>query len=573
MAWEESLKSIGGVKTGRIPLCVRPALSIRAGSGDLTSASGTFYFEPEGTAQYQGVPRGSFSAPIYFSQAWCAEHSEVGSAWPTAAKWTDLCMFEMKYANDPDTKYALVIMLGIWDLQLTDGQLQFGLKGEIRNIDDDLVVKTFPGAGGNAPASMQQANWFGPPDGIIIVPQIVEYEGVEYITFSAGSNTYRYDRNNFVIGSGVSFNLDDIHVWAPIDYEPVDWEPDDPDDDDEGEDNEDEDGGTHWRHWDPVPDPDIPPVGVSGGGFVTPYKLTAAEMQQFGEDIFTDNIWQAISNYFSKPMDAVAGCMIIPFNPNASSVWYPKFGLTTWPHGYHKLDSDFFTVDCGSTKIDGYYGGFLDYMAKISLWLPYIGYVNLNPDEVTDEYISIKYKVDCITGACTAFVMLGYGSPNNLRTIGQYTGNCGVQVPISGESFNNAIAAGLNLMTTIAGGAAMGAITGGAGAAAMAGVAGMIGGAANMIEGMKPNITRNGAPGSTSGYLGIQYPYIIKQLPRQARASGYREYKGRCANIGGTLSAFPGSYAEVSTIKLQGCTGTIAEIEEINRLLKEGVFV
>lgn len=591
MAFEESLRSIGGLKRGPVPLCRRPEFSVRWGSADMTSNNSSFTFRPADSL----VELGNYSAPIMLSQTWCEDHAGTNTpTWQAGGEWTDLMIFEMKSQSAPETKFGLCIQIGIAWLNQTNGTLTAGARALIKNLDTDTVIKMLPTS--NNSQGGNQTNWFGTPAGLIVCPQVVNYSGVNYLTFAIAFNNNRNNPNIYQILSGMSLNIDDISVWCPAGYTPT-WVTDDPNDDDEGEDNEDEGGGSHIRHWDPVPYPSLPTIGISAGGFVTPYCLTPAEMGNFGAQCFDPDVWTAIRNYFEQPQDFVAGCMIVPFTPPASIMYKPKFGAFLWPTPYARLDSDFYEVDCGEITIDGYYGSAFDYSpyTKLSLWLPYIGYQELNPDEFTGDSLHVKYHIDCITGACIAIVstgVVGPMGPQQMQVLAQFTGNCGVQVPTSRSGFDGAVANAINILTTMA------SLAAGAGAGAaieenmaaqgtaqaargaenhmlnrQAGQASqLVGAGMSSVSTMKPNVVRNGTPGSTSGYMGVQKPYLIKEAPRQVRPSNYRHLKGYPAFIGGTLSGFNG-YAEVCDIQLNNIPATVDEIEEIYELLKGGILL
>lgn len=328
--------------------------------------------------------------------------------------------------------------------------------------------------------------------------------------------------------------------------------------------------GGHERDYDPIPIPPTPTVTSLGAGFTSLYVPTEAILHVLADEIFSDNIIQIIENYFNNPQDMIAGLSLVPFVVPVSGQYYHKVGRYTSSVAMQRASSQFIDVDCGSVLIDHYYNNFLDTspFTKIKIWLPYIGYQDLSVDDVMGCTISVKYRCDILSGACVAFIytgLVGETGPQVERVIAQYSGNCAVQVPTGSESYDNMISTAINILTT-AGATAVG------GGGMMAAVEGIASSAANYITSMKPDVRRNGTPGSTSGYMAVQKPYIIRFTPRSSIPDDFINLKGYASNRSGQLGGFPG-YVEVDSIKLENVAATDGEIQEILSLLQGGVFV
>lgn len=371
-------------------------------------------------------------------------------------------------------------------------------------------------------------------------------------------------------------------------------DPNIPPDDDDPDDDPTPGPGDREKDYDPIPIPPMPELSAVGAGFITLYSPSKTLINMLADEFFSNNILDIIKNYFSSIQEMIAGLSIVPFHVPVSGYAKHKVGLFTSDTALPLVSSQFVDVDCGSIVINNYFNNFLDYSpnTKIMLWLPYIGYQEINPDEVMGNTLSIKYRCDVLSGACDAFVMigttLGEGAATS-RIIGQFSGNVLNQVPVASNSYDEMVSSAINILTSSVGIAA-GAAIGGAGAVGAAGAAasqgggaltsavsaqvglGMGGTAANMIMNMKPNVVRNGTPGSTSGYMGVQKPYLIKIVPRDAVASNHIQLKGYPSNHGGTMSSLSG-YCEVSEIQLNNVNASVDEINEIYNLLKGGVII
>ena len=234
-----------------------------------------------------------------------------------------------------------------------------------------------------------------------------------------------------------------------------------------------------------------------------------------------------------------------------------------------------------------YYKSALDYnpLTSDTLYLPYIGYRKLDPDEVQGHTLKIKYHVDVMTGDCVAFIIRTTASemaPKE-QVIAQFSGNCGTRVAFGRQSFDNAISASIQLM-----GGAVGAIgglamlAGGAGGLVSGGkqlAEGMIassvsGMAASAVNGSKAHTERSGVMGASAGYMGVQFPYLIRQVPHQSLPDKgyYRRLNGYPCNKAGSLSSFHG-FTCIESIELSGIGATQDEKTEILNMMSAGVIL
>ena len=359
-------------------------------------------------------------------------------------------------------------------------------------------------------------------------------------------------------------------------------EVDDPNDDPENPaDQEDGGGGEHKRPVDRVPFPDIPSAGGMNAGFVTMYKLTPAEMWLFSQSFFTDTLLEALRDFFGNPMDIFVGLGIVPFIPEGNELWYPKIGNSVYisNHPLTRISNQYYVLDCGSIKLDEYGKNALDYApyTKVLIWLPYIGYRQLPVDEVMGKNIHVKYYCDCLGGDCVAIISTqvmpqGMKPPVDV-VIAQYNGNILTQVPVASVSYDNLIS---NVVNSAIGGigvmadAAAGGLDG---SAVTKQINSLTSAVAGVVNGMKPVMKRDGSPGSSSGLLSVQKPYIVRHIPNQSLPSNYVNVIGYPSNIGGSLGDGFSGLAIVEDIQLNNIPAMEPEREEIKELLREGVII
>ena len=236
------------------------------------------------------------------------------------------------------------------------------------------------------------------------------------------------------------------------------------------------------------------------------------------------------------------------------------------------------------------YDNALDYspFSKLGIYLPFIGYQDLDIDECRGSTINLKYRVDILSGACVALIKV------NGNTIYQFTGNCLTQIPITNENIQSLISDAVNV-----GIAAANART--VGAASSADIAAAEGSdkmtdvqrkaheaharvsqtnadthlqsaTANAIMGLKPQYNKTGSVSAAAAMLSVRQPYLFLTTSRMAIPKYYEHYAGFPCNMTDTLGNFQG-FTVVESIRLNDLVATTPEVEEIYELLKKGVII
>lgn len=348
--------------------------------------------------------------------------------------------------------------------------------------------------------------------------------------------------------------------------------------------------GEKDKHQDAIPEPDLPPLSATAAGFVTVYKLYESNMQTFAKKLFDPTVWDAVKQLLADPLDFICGILILPFSPSTTRLARPilqQVPPIAWDYYYPVIEQQYHVVDCGTIDVPMFYKTAFDYnpYSKDELYLPYCGYVSLDPDEVQGHTLKIKYHVDCMTGDCIAFVIrttISEMTPKE-QVIAQHSGNCGVRIPFGRQSFDAAVSASIQMISA-AGGAAGGIamLAGGAGGLAGGGkqlAEGMIassvaGIGAGAVNGSKAHVERGGVMGTSAGYMGVQTPYLIRRIPYQSLPDKgyYRRLNGYPCNQAGRLLDFEG-FTAVESIELSGIGATQEEKTEILNMLTGGVII
>ena len=318
--------------------------------------------------------------------------------------------------------------------------------------------------------------------------------------------------------------------------------------------------GTFSETGDTVGIPGLPALSAVDTGFITLFNPSAAQVKSLAAYMWSSSFdLTTFKNIVANPIDCILGLTIVPVNPpNAGSKVVTVGNIptdVTLPY----LSSQYVEVDCGTLNVQEFWGSYLDYSpyTKMSLYLPYIGIIPLDIDDVMNASIAIKYHVDVLSGACVAYVLC------NGTQLYTYVGQCSSNVPITSNDFTNTV----NGILGIAG--SIGKLAADGGASAPTEAAGI---AANAINALKPNIQKSGAMSGTGGLMGVQTPYLICQRPRQSVPASQNTFTGYPANITATLSDLSG-YTEVDNIHLDGLSATQEEQQEIMDLLTSGVII
>ena len=315
--------------------------------------------------------------------------------------------------------------------------------------------------------------------------------------------------------------------------------------------------------------PALPTLSAVDAGMITMYYATNGQLKSLASYLWA-NIYDLETNFvklFASPMDCIIGLGIVPVIPSLGSASTVKFGNINTNVSMTKLASQFIDKDCGSVSVPKWIGSFLDYApyVKLSLYLPYIGYRELDPNDVVGDTIHVVYHIDCLTGGCCAFVETG-----KKGLLYSFNGSCIANVPLTAVNFSGAIqnavsAVGAGL-TTVAGIA-----TGAAPLTAM-GVTSMLSSAANTAVNSKPTVQRSGSMGGAAGLMGYQKPMLIIERPRMCVPNDLNHFVGNTLYVTKKLSTVQG-FTQIDMINLDGVPCTTAERKELESILHEGVYL
>lgn len=324
----------------------------------------------------------------------------------------------------------------------------------------------------------------------------------------------------------------------------------------------------------PSPFPDIVPSSDTSG-LIHVYNPTSAEMISFGRWLWVTYADATIDKIWNNPFDGILGAFELYATPSTRT---PKenirSGFLVSDTQAAVVDKRYISINCGAIVIPEEYGNYLDYSpyTKVYAYLPFIGIVELDADDIVGHGINITYYIDTYNGSCIAQITVAKSGYSN--TIYQFSGNCAVDVPMSGGS-QAAIKAGLigaaaTGIASVVGGIATG-LTGNA-AGAVGGIAYGLGGAIAHAVSQKSSVQHSGTFGASYGAMGAKIPYIIVKRPIQKQVWNYNRDYGFQAHKRVVIGSCHG-FLRVREVNVISTSATDEEKKLIEDLLKEGVYV
>lgn len=322
--------------------------------------------------------------------------------------------------------------------------------------------------------------------------------------------------------------------------------------------------------------PDTPsnpdPTGTGGTPVVTPptgsaaslwavYNPSQAELNSFGAWLWSSNFIDQILKLFNNPMQSIIGVHKIFAAPPTSGSASIKVGYLDSGVSANVVSSQYVTINCGSVNVREQFGNVFDYEdTQIRLYLPFIGIVQLDTNDVMRGSVKVVYHVDVITGACLAEVRVTRDGGGG--TLYQFSGDAAVRYPISSGSYMGVVSGVLGVV----GGIASGIMSGGA---TLPMAAGAIAGG---LSGAKTQVQHSGSFAGNAGAMGAKKPYLIIERPQTAVADGYGNYQGKGANRVALISSMTGYFkmADIHTDSIAGAAES--EIEAIRAALAGGVI-
>lgn len=312
-------------------------------------------------------------------------------------------------------------------------------------------------------------------------------------------------------------------------------------------------------------------LGVGNG--LTYYKLTGDCLSAITEFLYDTTLTLKFRN--SEYRDAIASLVFIPYNVQADRI-NTKRTIYLANRGIYPNDScDFITtplreIDFGEINLTAEtvgYKTFADFtLTTATLYLPCYGTVNLDMHSIANGILHLRAVIDVRNGNILYRLETQSGVDDLPVLYGQYSGNCGIPVPVGGANAGATLLGAVSSIGTVATGIATG------------NPLSIVGGVSALAQQTAPTIDKSGALQPAAAAYGTPVPVlqIMKKImlapPEWGTVNGFLS-GGKDGDTEYTLSDFPG-YFRAAACDVSGIDGaTEQEKQQIKNLLESGVYL
>lgn len=316
-------------------------------------------------------------------------------------------------------------------------------------------------------------------------------------------------------------------------------------DDDKGyEDNKDKDDV----------DDDTAVLSSGIGVLTSTFHMTKERLVQLGQFLWGASIFNEFSLINNNPIENIISCKAIPYAISGTTQEITLGNVKTGVNG-EKISQNFSKQTIGSVAITEHYKNFLDYApyTNVIIYLPYIGFKELDTSLVMGKTLRIVYTLDVITGGCLAQIYVG-----NIRLY-EFTGNIGVDISITASNRAQVESAYINAGVGVVSSAMSGNVTGA--------VNSIIGAATSQYH-----YSGTGNPSPSCVASTNRTCYVVIDRPQYQPLKAFNHTRGRMCCLSKTIGSLKGYTVCDGNVDISGISATDEEKEEIVNILSTGFF-
>ena len=310
---------------------------------------------------------------------------------------------------------------------------------------------------------------------------------------------------------------------------------------DDNKDKDDDDDDTH--------------VLSSGIGVLTStFHMTKERLVQLGQFLWGSSIFDEFSLINNNPIENIISCKAIPYAISGTTQEITLGNVKTGVNG-EKISQNFSKQTIGSVAIAEHYHNFLDYApyTNVIIYLPYIGFKELDASLVMGKTLRIEYTLDVITGGCLAQIYVG-----KIRLY-EFTGNIGVDISITASNRAQVESAYINAGVGVVSSAMSGNVTGA--------VNSIIGAATSQYH-----YSGTGNPSPSCVASTNRTCYVVIDRPQYQPLKAFNHTRGRMCCLSKTIGSLKGYTVCDGNIDISGISATDEEKDEIVNILSTGFF-
>lgn len=316
-------------------------------------------------------------------------------------------------------------------------------------------------------------------------------------------------------------------------------------DDDKGyDDNNDKDDN----------DTDTATLSSGIGVLTSTFHMTKERLVQLGQFLWSGSVFDQFSLINNNPIENIISCKAIPFAIGGTTQEIVLGNVSTGVNG-EKINQNFSKQTIGTVAITEHYKNFLDYApyTNVIIYLPYIGFKELDTSLVMGKTLKIEYTLDVITGGCLAQIYVG-----NIRLY-EFTGNIGIDISITASNRAQVEGAYINAGVGVVSSAMSGNVTGA--------VNSIIGAATSQYH-----YSGTGNPSPSCVASTNRTCYIVIDRPQYQPLNAFNHTRGRMCCLSKTIGSLKGYTVCDGNVDISGVSATDEEKEEIVNILSSGFF-
>ena len=293
----------------------------------------------------------------------------------------------------------------------------------------------------------------------------------------------------------------------------------------------------------------------SGIGVLTStFHMTKERLVQLGQFLWGSSIFDEFSLINNNPIENIISCKAIPYAISGTTQEITLGNVKTGVNG-EKISQNFSKQTIGSVAIAEHYHNFLDYApyTNVIIYLPYIGFKELDASLVMGKTLRIEYTLDVITGGCLAQIYVG-----KIRLY-EFTGNIGVDISITASNRAQVESAYINAGVGVVSSAMSGNVTGA--------VNSIIGAATSQYH-----YSGTGNPSPSCVASTNRTCYVVIDRPQYQPLKAFNHTRGRMCCLSKTIGSLKGYTVCDGNIDISGISATDEEKDEIVNILSTGFF-
>lgn len=323
-------------------------------------------------------------------------------------------------------------------------------------------------------------------------------------------------------------------------------------------------------------------------GFTSIFSPDKTQLKALSAILWDDDFLDAMAkSAVGNPMDAIISLTAVPLQLGSIKDTPELVYIGKYNTGIYMppLIKSSIRIDFGKVSIPKKWNTAVDFSRSVEVFLPFIGWIQVNISEVMGGTIQLYYDINLLSGDFIAKLeivnrWMGVKVP---ITVYQHNGNLQCAIPVTSinysDYYKNRVGGAAQIMSALASGisgAMMGAAAGGPvgmamGAAAGASAAsGAVGGINQMLT--PPTVARSGNLTGAGALMSLRKAKVVIRTPNQYMpASRVIKEKGMPSFYACKLKDVHG-FAAIESDRLTGFTGTDEELIEFMALIKGGVW-